>query len=92
MRIERAILVGVAALLAGCASKPNTVARVAEPPPADVPATISYEVEKPSDYDQLARQADDWCRQRYNERAQYLNREPVEAGAVVTFECFPPAS
>jgi len=90
MRIERAILVGVAALLAGCASKPNTVARVAEPPPADVPATISYEVEKPSDYNRLAHQADDWCRQRYKTRAQYLNRQPIAAGTVVTFECLPP--
>jgi len=90
MMTGRAILVAGAAVLAGCAAQSARVARVAEPPPADVPATLSYEVEKPSDYNRLAHQADDWCRQRYKTRAQYLDRQPVAAGTVVTFECMPP--
>src|SRR5215470_18771147 len=81
------ILVLAMIALTGCTFKSATVKHVAEPPPTVVPATVAYEVNNQVDYDQAARQADDWCRQKYGARAHYLNRQPAAVGAVVTFEC-----
>jgi hypothetical protein len=59
------ILVLAMIALTGCTFKSTTVKHIAEPPPAVVPATVAYEVNNQVDYDQAARRADDWCRQKY---------------------------
>lgn len=68
---------GVLAALAACAPR-----QVDSTPP-----TVTYSFETRSDYDEVARQADRYCGERYGLRAFAVERRQVSGGYEVIFAC-----
>jgi hypothetical protein len=78
------VALAAAAALAACTSA--GVER-SEAPPHEPGKAVAFYANNNADFNRAASDADEWCRETYNEPASYLHRRTTSEGSVVTFGC-----
>lgn len=78
------VALAAAAALAACTSGAD---ERSEAPPHEPGKAVAYYANNNADFSRAASEADDWCRETYDEPASYLHRRTTSEGSVVTFVC-----